>query len=593
VKAKIPDTGEQIFRYPALLVLIIPLLLYVSALRLGFVYFDDDMLVLGNYEKISHLSNLWQAFRTDAFFASVSPYYRPLQNVSLMIDAQLGGKSAFIYHLGNILYHMLSCMSLFWLLGLMGFSKPKSLVATIIFAVHPMMGHAVLWIPARGDLLVTLFGLLSFSLFILYLRDRKVRHLLLQVLCLAGAMFSKESAVFIPVLFVLYILVKKEKIWDPGKLILYGSWVLVLALWYYLRYISIDHRNDNQFGVHALVQNLPFLPEMVARLVFPFNLPVTPVFTPGYSLAGIVLILLIIIFIFSRKDKKQFPFIIFGATWFIGFCIPNMFVRLTTANDNFEYLLHRSYLPSIGFLIMLLAACPERWFVLTKRPNNLIIGMLILLFSGFSLYQQNKYTDAVSFWGSSLKYQPGKAWFHYYLGRYYFKQKDNLRYEKHLLEADSLKSYAEFKYQLGMISFINKKDYETAYRYFASAFKQGYGEQEGRANFILLCLESSADFFQKGEYSKAVKRCEEAVVNDPGNADAAYNLGIYLVNNGEKQRAASMWLRAIRLKPNLTQAYLSLCMYYRFDMKKADSANWYAREYGKHGGKENLISPEK
>jgi tetratricopeptide (TPR) repeat protein len=270
-----------------------------------------------------------------------------------------------------------------------------------------------------------------------------------------------------------------------------------------------------------------------------------------------------------------------------------MFVRLTTANDNFEYLLHRSYLPSVGFLIMLLAACPDKWFVLTKRPYNLVLGMLILLLSFFSLYQQYKYKDAVSFWSSSIKYQPEKAWFHYYLGRYYFKQKDNVMYEKYLLKAESFKSYAEFKYQLGMIYFIDKKDYETAYQYFSSAFKQGYGEQEGRTNFILLCLESSADFFQKGEYSKAVKRCEEAVLNDPSNADAVYNLGIYLVNNGEKQRAASMWLRAIRLKPSIERAYLSLCMYYRHDVKKADSANWYAREYIKYGGKENLISPEK
>jgi Flp pilus assembly protein TadD len=108
-----------------------------------------------------------------------------------------------------------------------------------------------------------------------------------------------------------------------------------------------------------------------------------------------------------------------------------------------------------------------------------------------------------------------------------------------------------------------------------------------------LCLESSADFFQKGDYNNAVKRCEEAVTNDPGNADAAYNLGIYLVNAGDKQRAASMWLRAIRLKPGLARAYRSLSLYYRYDAKKADSADWYARAYNSHGGKENLISPEK
>jgi tetratricopeptide (TPR) repeat protein len=178
------------------------------------------------------------------------------------------------------------------------------------------------------------------------------------------------------------------------------------------------------------------------------------------------------------------------------------------------------------------------------------------------------------------------------MGRYYFKQKDYSRFEHYLLTADSIKSYPEFKYQLGMVALLDKKDYEKAHRYIVEALKSGYTTDEARSNFIKLCIESSNDLFQKGLYAKAINRCEEAVVNDPANGVAAYNLGIYLVNNGEKQRAASMWQRAIRLKPDLTEAYRSLCLYYQFDVKRADSAAWYAREFNKHGGTGNLISPQ-
>ena len=107
-----------------------------------------------------------------------------------MIDAAIGGKSPVIYHVANVIYHILTCVSLLSLLSLMGFSKPKALIGALFFAVHPMMGHAVLWIPARGDLLVTLFTLLSFSMLILYLRDKRVHHLLLQMLFLAGAIHA-------------------------------------------------------------------------------------------------------------------------------------------------------------------------------------------------------------------------------------------------------------------------------------------------------------------------------------------------------------------------------------------------------------------
>ena len=42
-------------RYAPWLVALVPLLLYLPALRLGFVYFDDDILLLINHEKIGNL----------------------------------------------------------------------------------------------------------------------------------------------------------------------------------------------------------------------------------------------------------------------------------------------------------------------------------------------------------------------------------------------------------------------------------------------------------------------------------------------------------------------------------------------------------
>jgi tetratricopeptide (TPR) repeat protein len=269
-----------------------------------------------------------------------------------------------------------------------------------------------------------------------------------------------------------------------------------------------------------------------------------------------------------------------------------MLVRLISANDSYEYLQHRTYLPYVGFLLMLLSAFPDKWFEFKTKPNKFIISSLLVLFSIVSIFQQKKYMDAMAYWGSAIQYAPDRAWFHYYMGRYYFKQKDYGRFEKYLLTADSLKSYPEFKYHLGMVALLDKQDYEKAYLYIVEALKKGYTTDEARSNFIKLCIESSNDFFQKGSYVKAISRCEEAVINDPSNGVAAYNLGIYLVNNGEKQRAASMWKRAIHLNADLTQAYRSLFFYYHYDVKRADSAAWYAREYNKHGGTENLISSQ-
>ena len=580
----------DIFRYATLLIILVPLIVYISALKLGFVYFDDDILILGNLNNISDLSNIGKAFRTDAFFSNMSPYYRPLMNVSFMIDALIAGNSPAIYHFSNLIYHILVCLSLFKLLRLLKFSNLQTLISTLIFSVHPVMGHAILWIPARGDLLVTLFTILSFLFLLKYIKDEKYSFLIIHILCFTGALFSKESGIFLPPLFIVFFILLKEKFFEKKKIILFLSWFSVIIFWYYLRYITIDHRPDNQRGLISLLHNLPFLPEAIARLVFPFNLPVTPIFTIGYTIMGLIASLIIIIFIFKQKNPQNLVFIIFGSVWFIGFCFPNMFVRLSSANDSFEYLLHRIYLPSIGFIIIILGLLPERWFEIKTKQSRLIILVILISFISYDFHTQKTYKDAVSFWTSSIGYAPQRSWFHYLMGRYYFKQKDYDMYEELLLKADSIKSYSIFRYNLGMIYYTDKRDYEKAYYYFASAFNNGYSDEEARSNFILFCIESSYDLFKKNQSEKAIIRCQEALNNDPNNAIAAYNMGIYLVNQGKKHQAAAMWFKSIRNKPDLKDAYRSLCLYYLYDINNIDSAKYFEDQYTKYGGKEYLIN---
>jgi len=579
-------------RYSPLLILLLTLLLHLPTARLGFVYLDDDILVLSNHEKLSHISNVGQAFRSDAFFANMSPYYRPMMNVSFMVDAMAGGTSPAIYHTTNAVLHALACVSLFWLLELLGFSRVKAFAGAVLFSIHPMMGHAVNWIPARGDLLVALFGILSFGSLIRYIKETKPVYLIAHSLSLAAALFSKESAVLFPFLFIGWFLLKKVPLRNTRTLFVVGSWLMIYAGWFYLRTISIDHRDDGQLGFHALLKNMPFLPEAVARFFFPFGLPVTPVFSAGFTLAGIGITAVLLGMVVRKREKGATYLMLFGMVWFLSFCFPNMYVRLESANDSFEYLLHRTYLPYIGFLIVVLALLPDSWIITKRKVNRWGLGVMALVLSVTTVAQQAKYQDAISYWGSAIRYAPEKAWFHYFMGRYYFKLKDNKRFGDYLRVADSLKTYPEFRYQLGMVAMIEDKDYDLAYRYFSDALKNGYGGKEAHDNFVGLCIESSSDLFKKGMYEKAISRCKEALTNDPGNAVAAYNLGIYLVTIGEKQRAASMWRRALHNKPDMAAACRSLCLYYQYDVKKADSAAWFAREFKKLGGTGELISPQ-
>lgn len=590
VKKADNSNPDRLFRFAPLMLILLPLLVYISVVSLGIVYFDDDTLILNNAELLGQWSNIGKAFRTDAFFANVSPYYRPMMNVSFIIETAIGGGSVAFYHIFGLLLHILVVLCLYRLLKTLGLNPLTAFSVAMVFALHPVMGHAILWIPARGDLLVTLFAILSFLCLIRFLETRSVVFILLHIIAYAGAAFSKESGIILPAAFILYIFIKREKLFDIRKVILYGGWLMTFTLWYYLRYITIDHRPDNQRGLHSLIKNLPFIPESIANLFIPVNLQVTPSFTLFLTLTGSLIIITLVWLIYRNRKNRHIRLILFGMTWFLLFSAPNMFVRLSSANDNFEYLLHRIYLPSVGFLIAMAALLPEtklNWK--SKAYTGTFVGLLIL-FITVDLIQKPLYKDAHSFWGASIQRAPGRSWFHYYYGRYFFRQKDFEAYERLLLRADSISSYPNFHYQLAMIYFTEYKDYEKAFRFFRSSFTKGYSDQEARDNFVLFCIESSLDLFRNNKIKEAIERCKLALDNDPGNAVAAFNMGIYLINSGSKEAAANMWKRSAASDPSLKDPYGSLALYYYHDRNLPDSARYYANKFRELGGSPELVS---
>jgi tetratricopeptide (TPR) repeat protein len=338
---------------------------------------------------------------------------------------------------------------------------------------------------------------------------------------------------------------------------------------------------DSQRGISPLLQNLPFLPESMTRLALPFFLPVTPVFTPLITFLGICIAAFTVALLFLKR-KNMVPSLVFiGIIWFLVFSAPNMFVRLASADDNFEYLLHRIYLPSVGLLIMLSGIISPDFILSFKKRSGQILSIILIILIVTNFLQQKKYHDAHSFWTSSINYAPERSWFYFQYGRYFFKQKEIEQYEKLILRADSLSSYPSFHYQLAMIYFSEYKDYDKAYKYFMSSLShKGYGEEKAaRTNFVLFCIESSFDLFKKNKIDEAIERCQLGLNIDPDNATAAYNLGIYYVTLGNKQEAVRFWELSIANDPDLSEPYKSLAIYYLYDRKDTNRAKSFNKKY--------------
>src|SRR5439155_21621354 len=88
-----------------------------------------------------------------------------VQTQSLMLADLLGGPNPFIYHLTYLLLHIVGSLCVFWLLLTLDYQRLHSLLLALVFALHPMFVPMVAWVPTHGDLLLTIFVIVSFILF--------------------------------------------------------------------------------------------------------------------------------------------------------------------------------------------------------------------------------------------------------------------------------------------------------------------------------------------------------------------------------------------------------------------------------------------
>ena len=318
---KLHENRKYIILYTAI-VFCIPLLLYLKTLTFGLTHFDDNGIISNNITFLSDFENAPKAFTTDAYAGITSLFYRPLQTISYMVDIKVsGGDHPWMYHFSNILLFALTASMLF--LFLHSFLIPPKLVlfSTLAFSVHPLFTSNVAWIPARGDLLLSFFALLSFLLLIGYIRKDKFVYLFLHWVAFTIALFCKETAAFLPFLFILYYFTfSADKPFEKKHLlavILYGASGL---LWLWLRSNSIGPEQNTESvyetGLSVLLTNLRSIPESLSSFIFPFEIAVIPAFSFFKSVVGCVFsgVMAFLFFYHKGRPGKEK---LFALLWFL------------------------------------------------------------------------------------------------------------------------------------------------------------------------------------------------------------------------------------------------------------------------------------
>ncbi|XP_033491181.1 protein O-mannosyl-transferase TMTC3 isoform X1 [Epinephelus lanceolatus] len=173
---------------------------YWNSLSCGFV-FDDVSAILDNKDlrPITPLRNLFlnDFWGTPMAEERSHKSYRPLTVLTFRLNYLFSELSAASYHLLNVVLHGVVCV-LFLRVCRLFLDKTSSLVAALLFAVHPIHTEAVTGVVGRAELLSSIFLLAAF---LAYTKSTGADHsivwapIALTVILVAAATLCKEQGI--------------------------------------------------------------------------------------------------------------------------------------------------------------------------------------------------------------------------------------------------------------------------------------------------------------------------------------------------------------------------------------------------------------
>ena len=527
--------NEKSLKIALLIVFCVPALLYLQSVSFGFVGFDDDMILVNSSAFFSHASNIAHAFSTDALTTRQSVFYRPLQTISYLVDAQISGVAkTWMYHLSNVLLIGLIACVLFLLLKQLKVSQKLAMTGSILYCVHPLFVSTIAWIPARGDLQLTLFSLLALVLFIEYQQTGKLKFLILHFLSFTIALFCKETAAMLPVLFAGYILCfTDKKLFDKKHLVFYTIYGILGVQWFWMRsraIVDIAHQEDT-VGLKALSSMIKTVPESLAKFFVPIDIAPIPSFSMVKTTLGIVLIAAIVIVLFASKTRKPKEKLFFTG-WFLLFIVPTLFFKHTMI----DYLDHRFMLPLIGILLFSVTALPQKWVDELEHKKSWILIAVICCLAFNTFIKAKAYASQTTFYNEALAKNTHSSFIYY--NRACMKING-------MQPQDQIAEYSK-----------------------AIALKPDY---------FLFYLNRGSAYTDAGMLNKALVDFSKCIELNPVYADGYYNRGYTYRQMQMNERALEDYSKAIELRPTFYSAVLNRANTYSF-FKQYDKA---IADYGK------------
>jgi protein O-mannosyl-transferase len=500
----------------------ITFLVYARTLHLDFTKLDDSIFIVENAQYNADVKNIGVSFQRGLFNPTKDVYYRPVFLVDFILESRLFGIKPAGYHFTNLLFHIISVILLFLFLKRIKIPPIDSFLLSLLFAVHPVLTQAVAWIPGRNDMLLMIFFLSSFILLIKYLDKSSPGILAMSFLFYLAALFTKETAIIIPVIIggvsFFYLKCGWRKLVFPMI-----SWIVAIAIWIAVRSTATLAKNwvSPSGMLEAGLDRMGVILQYLGKIFFPVNLTVFPMAEDITLIWGILAFIgLAVLVVYSKSYTRPLTYI--GLFWFIVFLIPVLIVPKSLNDQVFE---HRLYLPVIGILIMLSQAFP---FNGTVKPGMkiAIVSAIALIFSVQSFIRTDYFNDPVTFWTHAVNGSPHSAYAKALLGT---KMEDPGDRERLFMEAHALDpNLKNLNYYIGKVLFDRKQPDSAEY----------YLRREIAYNPIPDAYFLLAQIaFSQNSFDSAAVNLEKVIELNPFDPQANNNLVLLYYQHGHPEKS--------------------------------------------------------
>ncbi len=195
--------SEALRRHAGWIIVLLAIAASISGIRNGFAL--DDVHIIVENDRVHSLAHAWQLFG-QTYWPPIegASLYRPLTMLLFAAEWVIGSGSPLPFHAVNIVLYAGVCLALYRLLCVITDEK-VALIASALFAVHPVHTEAVANVVGQSELLVAITLFLAVER---YIRARRSGNVGWRDVATISALFlvgclAKEHAIILPGLLVI------------------------------------------------------------------------------------------------------------------------------------------------------------------------------------------------------------------------------------------------------------------------------------------------------------------------------------------------------------------------------------------------------